>query len=162
MEVKNKNRDGEVVLNFTRPFRCCCPEIGIDDNEGNHLGDVICRCFCFRMCCCGEVWFEVKDAAGNSISYMKYFAPVLCNGCKNCCAPSCCNPSHENEITNLDGKVIGRIRNVFSLLGCVTDVDHYFLSFPQGSSAAERALYLGGLTLWDYTVFSRRNQNDDS
>jgi hypothetical protein len=174
-EMDVNHSSGSKILQFTRPFRCtlcfpcCClcpQEIMVADGGGNRIGSVVCEFRWFRMCCCGEIWFAVREGSDDSnhevIGYVKHISPICCNGCQNCCAPTCCNESWNDPITDADGKErTGLLKNIFPGVGlrCFTDADNYLLAFPSDSTPNQKGLYLGALTLIEYFFFGRQQNN---
>mmetsp|Transcript_33539 Transcript_33539/g.94360 ORF Transcript_33539/g.94360 Transcript_33539/m.94360 type:complete len:254 (+) Transcript_33539:237-998(+) len=160
MDIAGAN--GEKYGQFRREWRCCCQDLEVYDEKGQRLGGAFCECDCYELCC-GNIFIRIDDTTGETKGYIKHVTPSLCNGCTNCCAPSCCNPVWDDLIVGNDRtSTLGRLRNVFPGLGCrcLSDSDNYLLSFPENSSRNDKLLWLGGLVLTDFVFNEKRpNQN---
>ena len=87
-------------LTFDRPFRCtlcccCClfnpQEMGVALGS-NPLGRSVMECHPFPCCRCNPTFYSVRDAQETAVYHVR--VPLACDdGCRNCCAPTCCNPT---------------------------------------------------------------------
>ncbi len=71
----------------------------------------------------------------------KYFLrpvfPTLCNGFRNCFAPSCCAEVWEADIVTPNGQVVGNYKNNYpGMIGlrCFLQANNFSLTFPRVSS----------------------------
>jgi len=152
--------DGKRYAEIRRECRCCLDELELFDRDGNHVGGAHCECRCLQ-CCIGNMFIRLEDNERKVKGYIKHVSPSCCNGCQNCCAPSCCNEDWHNYLLDENEQVVGHLRNVYPGLGmrCVADADNYLMAFPPRSSINDKLLWLSGLILMDY-VFFEKQEND--
>eukprot|EP00873_Tetraselmis_striata_P040863 jgi/Tetstr1/461127/TSEL_006266.t1 len=167
---------GAPLLSMRRPFRCtlcccCClvapQELAVTTNDGMLLGKVeqdwSCG-RCFELLCFpgGFSYYAVKGPGGEVQFYIRHKMPSLCNGCVNCCAPTCLNRTFDIDILDADGStVLSQMKNVFPGINCrcVADASNLVMEFPSKATPAQRAVLLGGLFLVEYIHFEK---NSDS
>lgn len=157
------------MLAIHRPFKCsillcCCllnpQELTVTDVKGDEVGKVVED---FR---CVDAWFKCTwwAKAYDSLGTHKYsFKVPFCGG--NCLAPSCFNESFKIEITSAEDEqtILSLLKNIWP--GCnfrglfSANADNYVLEFPQGASAQDKALLLGGLFLVDFQHFERTSED---
>uniref|UniRef100_A0A061S7R1 Phospholipid scramblase n=2 Tax=Tetraselmis sp. GSL018 TaxID=582737 RepID=A0A061S7R1_9CHLO len=177
-EAAGLDAPGQPYLRLERPFRCtipcCCvmvcpQELSVQDAQGRHLGSVVQDWSCGRcweLACCpgGYMYYAVKGAAGDPQFYLRVMYPSLCNGCTNCCAPTCLNTAFVVDILDADSRThLGHLKNVFPGFNCrcLADASNLVMGFPSKATPEQRALLLGALFLVEYVYFEK-SDNDNS
>lgn len=155
-------------MKIERPFKCtmifCClmcnpPEANFQGQRGEPIGSALCDWRCFPFLCMGEQYIAVRDSAQNVKYYLRAVNPTLCNGCRNCLAPTCFNPVWVGDILDGSGTtVVGTWRNVFpgcKGIRCLLNMANYAMVFPQGSSPEDKANLLGALMLAEFVIHEK-------
>ncbi|EKX40948.1 hypothetical protein GUITHDRAFT_75098 [Guillardia theta CCMP2712] len=178
------DKDGEVLLEYTKPWSCpicihihtdngtidcpcccCLPKLHTKLPNGTFLGssEYYCDMFCFVP------KFRVRDQNGTPVYRI---SPDTC--CGNCCVlPQCGGAGSKclyipfyirdhSTSQKLDGAMPGtraEIRKVWSGFKkeCCTTADNFQVVFPQGSTPEMRANLLGANLLIDFTFFEQHN-----
>ena len=159
------------ALLLERPFKCtmcccCCllspQEMKVFANSGVSLGGAL-----QEWDCCMALWpyrrYAVVD--DNGIKEMTVEVPLACaDGCRNCCAPSCCNPVFSMPVKPADGgESIGSLENHFPGCNCRGLCqagganNNYVVRFPSSASPHSKARLLSALHLIDFNFFERRS-----
>lgn len=148
-----------------RPFKCtmlccCCllfpQEATIKSPDESVIGKAVMDWSCGRLiraCCCGEMYTRVEDSAGQTMYFLRETYPVLCNGCKNCLAPTCFNESKWGEILDPMEQEVGRFRDIYpGRVGCrcLSDATNYTVLFPTAAPVEHKNLLLGALMLNEF------------
>lgn len=165
--------DGQAYqfMQMERPFKCSIlclcflinpQELTVKNGGGMIIGRAVQDWRCFAAACLPGLTFftRIEDAAGNKVFSLRHQYPTICNGCRNFCAPSCCNKVFNIDIYDAgETSVIGNMQVVFPGCKCprlVTDATNWILNFPAGASGDAKALLLGGLFLIEYMVFEKQ------
>eukprot|EP00193_Tetraselmis_chui_P003874 CAMPEP_0177760472 /NCGR_PEP_ID=MMETSP0491_2-20121128/5285_1 /TAXON_ID=63592 /ORGANISM="Tetraselmis chuii, Strain PLY429" /LENGTH=289 /DNA_ID=CAMNT_0019276373 /DNA_START=276 /DNA_END=1145 /DNA_ORIENTATION=+ len=176
-QAAGPDQAGAQLLRMHRPFRCtlcccCCmanpQEMAVVSNEGMLLGKVVqdwsCGRFCELFCCPGGYsYYAIKGPGGDTQFYIRHKFPTICNGCVNCCAPTCCNKSFDIDILDADGRtVLSMMKNVFPGFNCrcLADSSNLLMEFPAKATPEQRAVLLGGLFLVEYIHFEKQRDRD--
>jgi len=175
MSWSDNNGDGALMLN--RPFSCSClfccfrfrhQHMDVRDAAGEVIGYVDDEYKCWDYFCVpGGTWYyNVFNAAGEKRFRLRVQDPSCCNGCRNCCAPSCFNRTYNIDI--YDGSdeatVTGALDFVWPGWKCprlLTDASNMVLQFPPstGENADDKALLVGAMILIEYQHFEKKPED---
>mmetsp|Transcript_13102 Transcript_13102/g.36862 ORF Transcript_13102/g.36862 Transcript_13102/m.36862 type:complete len:288 (-) Transcript_13102:90-953(-) len=178
-QAAGRDASGQPLLRMERPFRCtlCCfgcianpQELNVSTQDGVFLGRVVqdWNCGrCIELCCFpgGFYYFQVQGPTGETNFYVRQKYPTLCNGCVNCCAPSCCNKAWVIDILDADGEtVLSSMKNVFPGFNCrwVSDASNLVMEFPAKATPEQKSVLLGALFLIEYIFFEKQKQDNDN
>jgi hypothetical protein len=171
------DNDGAGALKMNRPFACSClfcccrcnhQHMDVRDAEGSILGHIEDEYKCWDYFCIpGGTWYyNVFNVAGDRRFRLRVQDPTCCNGCRNCCAPTCFNRTYNIDIFEGgdDSVVTGKLDFVWPGWKCprlLTDASNIVLQFPPATSdnPDDKALLVGAMLLIEYMHFEKGAQD---
>lgn len=163
------------ILVMDKPFKCpivCCCfmpfpfEVKVSrpaspNVPAQYFGKVVFDWRWYNCCWPCDMHSNVYDGVGNL--QFRIHQPMACgSGCRNICAPSCCNRTHRTSIIAPNGRVAGEILNVWpgwnarGLCQGNSGADNFILKFPAKSNPVQKALLMASLFHHNFIFWERR------